>query len=165
MVSAEQLEHRRTLGFRDLDCLTTAKEVQEALTRKLGDAAVEVKVILTKAKICSQKLTIVELEQNAASKLLETGGLRIGMMVYRPRKRIVVTRCYKCLMFGHLSRNCKGPDRIECCYKYREKSPRCVACADRGASVDQLGHVLGSGACQSFRDALAEAKRRRVQKV
>lgn len=170
----KRLEPKETLEFRDLDCLTTVEEVQEALVRELGETAGVAKVIVTKANDRGQKLAIVELEQRAASKIMEAGRLKIGMVICRLRWRTVVARCFKCLVFGHLSRNCQGPDRKECYYKCGGKShqaadckeaPKCVACADRGVGIDNLGHVLGSGSYPSFRDALAEAKGKTAQRA
>lgn len=174
MGSVKRLEPKETIKLRDLDCLTTAEEVQEALVRELGEAAGTAKVIVPKANNRGQKLAIVELEQKAATKLMKTDRLRIGMVMCRHRWRTVVTRCFRCLAFEHLASNCKGPDRRECCYKCGEKAdmavdcrvtPKCVACADSGVGADQLGHVLGSGKCRFFRDALADAKKRTAQRV
>lgn len=160
---------RVTLEIMDLDSLTTEDEVCQALQQDLEDITGEMKVSLTKINSRGQRMAIVELNEQEANKLLEKTRIKVGWINCRVRRRTLVTRCFKCLNFGHESRNCKGPNRENMCYKcgaegHKAKTCtaqaiRCVLCSDLGVEQDQLSHAIGSGACHSFRQALEIAKK------
>lgn len=158
---------RATLEIRDLDSVTNKEDVEEALKNELHDASGDLTISITKPNSRGLKLAIVEMDEQAASNLLEKGGIKIGWVKCRVRQRVLVTRCFRCLGYGHIARNCTGPDRISLCYRCGENghkaaicksTPRCMLCMDLKGEVEDLTHIPGSGGCMVFREALAEAK-------
>lgn len=110
---------------------------------------------------------IVEIDTARAIKLLEKGKLKIGWINCRLRKRTMVSRCYRCLDYGHQSRDCKGPDRTHLCFrcgkpghkaKECKTDPNCMLCI--GNDAVNSNHTPGTGECAVFRRALAEAKKK-----
>lgn len=161
------LEPRCSLEIRDLDCLTAKEEVEEALKRDIPDLG-EVKVGLTSENPRKQRMAIVDLGEKAAVKLLKQARIKIGWVYCRVRERVKVTRCYKCLGYGHLSNICQGPDRSNMCYKCGKlghkaqtcSAPKCcVLCREAGADPAGLDHIPGTGVCGVFRAALQKVKR------
>ena len=132
----------------------------EALKRELLDAKENFEVTLTKVNARGLRLVIVKLEERHAMKLVEAVKLRVGWVRCRVRLRTEVRRCYKCLGFGHWTSQCKGPDRHDLCFRCGteghksaicDKSPKCVLCLSSGENGD---HILGSGTCKTFKEAL-----------
>ena len=162
------LEPMCSLEIRDLDCLTEKVEVEEALKRECPEVT-NARVGITSVNARGQKLAVVEVPEQYARKLLNSGRIKIGWVVCRVRMRIVPTKCYRCLDYGHTSAACKGPDRRTACRrcgqaghqaKTCKESESCVLCRDRGASGESVAHTAGSGRCPIFR---AELERARVR--
>ena len=53
------------------------------------------------------KLAVMVLPEEEARKLEEITHLKVGMTSCRVRRRMVITRCFRCLKFGHQRRNSK----------------------------------------------------------
>lgn len=105
-----------TIEIRDLDCLTTKEDVQEALIRET-DKTTDFKVHVFDANSREQKMALATADGETASLLLRNGRIKIGWMNCRIRQRLTVTRCHRCLDYGHIKVNCKGPDRSAACWK------------------------------------------------
>ena len=162
-----ELVPRVVLEIRDLDSCTSSEEVEEALKRDLQDYKGFLQSVLTRPNARAQRMAIVTVETPAAEKLMATARIKIGWVNCRIRRRATVTRCYKCLGFGHLSPDCKGPDRSKRCYRCGTEdhkiagcnaTPRCFLCPEQADKPDSRNHTAGSGACGAFREALANAK-------
>lgn len=154
------------LEILDLDCLTDSDDVAKALQRDL-EAVADRKVYVSPPNAREQKMAICHVDEQEAGRLLKTGRIKIGFVNCRIRTRVMVPRCYKCLGYGHYRRDCKGPDRRDCCWKCGggdhvgkgcTKPPACFLCQEPGK--DRPAHVAGSGQCPAFTKALTEAKTR-----
>ena len=162
--NVRELTPRGSLEIRDLDCCATEEEVREALKSKLPEYRGELQVKVTKTNTAEQRAAIVVLEEVAAAHLLKTRLLRVGFVNCRVRRREIMTRCYRCLGYGHRSHGCKGPDRSACCYRCGQRGhkvaactaiPECFLCKGEAKSEGRR-HVAGSGACPTFREALSK---------
>lgn len=163
--AVSSLEPKTTLEILDLDECTEEDEVQAALLRDYPDIG-EVKVGLTPANSRGQRVAILQLPDRLAGPLLTVGKIKIGWVYSRIRRRATVTRCFKCLGFGHLSNRCTGPDRSHACYKCGEvghksktceAAEKCLLCA--AAKSTDTNHLLGSGRCMAFRVELEKARK------
>jgi hypothetical protein len=166
--SVRTLEPRATLEVRDLDELATNDEVAAAVESALG-AKVEKKVFVSKANARGQKMAIVTVGVREAAKLLEEGHLKIGWVNCRVREKLEVTRCYKCLGFGHTANRCSGPDRSKLCFKCGGQDHRantckatesCFLCAEAGLKGDSVLHAARSGRCPAYKQALQKLRSR-----
>lgn len=162
------LEKRSPIEIKDLDELTTPGEVEQAIRRDLPEMTGELKVWLTEANQRGLRMAVVDLSETAASSLLKQRHIKVGWVSCRMRLRTVVQRCHRCLSYGHLARNCRGPNRAKLCGKCCKeghvakdcKAPmNCFLCAEKGVEQANLTHVPGSGKCAVFRDALNKAKK------
>lgn len=158
---------KTSLEIRDLDAHTTGEEIEAALKRDLKELAEQPKIYVSKPNSRGQSFAVVELSEKVANELLKIERIKIGWVNCRVRRRIQVERCFKCLGYGHRSRNCKGPDRTAACFKCGKTGHKgancnsevqCVLCKELKLSTDQLRHIPGSGKCQVFRYALARAR-------
>nr|AGO14404.1 hypothetical protein CsmBAC4b19.2 [Cotesia sesamiae] [Cotesia sesamiae Mombasa bracovirus] len=157
-----------TIEILDLDEISTESEVREALKREFKDSLEIKRVNLTKPTPRGNRAAFCEIDEANATKALNKARIKIGWVNCRIRPVAKVTRCFKCLGFGHRTENCTGPDRSKCCYKCGEdnhkstncvEKPKCFLCTVDKDAQDGLGHIAGSGACKAFRTALAAAER------
>ena len=101
------------------------------------------------------KLAVVVDPEDEAAKLEELPQLKVGTTSYREQCRVVVTRCFSFLEFGHQRRSCKGEDRPSMYYKLGETVHSAKSCTGMQKCFlyvnEECGHVVCSGACAIFR--------------
>jgi len=113
--SVRKTENVFKVELRDLDGMTTSEEIILAINREADTAAEEVKVLRTWNTYGGSKAAVILAPKDVAEKLLKAGRLRVGLVYCRIRESETKERCFKCLGYGHLSRECKGVDRSKCC--------------------------------------------------
>ncbi|KAM8702186.1 hypothetical protein ACLKA7_000744 [Drosophila subpalustris] len=145
------LSHRVTIECKDLDEITTAKDIVDALRSQMEitDAAVD-DINLRKGYGGTQTASI-RLPAESARKALSAGLLKVGWVRCRLRERVNITKCYRCLEFGHLARHGRSEvDRSKMCRrcgKYGhlakdcKEEPQCMFCKDKGSDWK---HIAGS---------------------
>lgn len=148
-----------TLQCRDIDEVTTEEELRSALKEQceLGEAQMIIR--LRKGPYGMQVATIT-LPVDAANKALKVGKIKVCWSVCPLSISQRPEVCYRCQEFGHLARNCKGPDRTNLCRRCGEdghkaldckKPPKCMICStDEGRN-----HVTGGPKCSTFKKAVA----------
>ena len=130
----------------DLEPTIEAKDVEDAV-RSLFDKEpeLELRVSLSKTPYRGSRKTYVLLEEARALK---------------------VNRCFRCLGFGHIAADCRGPDRSRCCWRCGEEGhlagsctgkPRCFLCAER-KEKPRNDHIPGTMRCAAFREAAPNRK-------
>ena len=153
------------LEIKDLDEVTTEEEIIEAFERQL-DGAKERKVVVKSIRNAygGTRTAVIAMPADLARKAVRMNKLRVGWVVCRIREKIVVTRCYRCWDFGHLARNCKGPDRSKSCHRCGGEGhlvrtcthpPNCCLCEGK----DKQTHATGSFKCPNYQKALRMAER------
>lgn len=136
------------LEIKDMDEVTTEKEIVEAFERHL-EAAKERKVVVKSLRTAygGTQTAVIALPADLARKAVQLDKIKIGWVRCRIREKIVATRCYRCWAFGHLARNCKGPDRSKNCHRCGEgghiartctKTPNCCLCQEKTENRMQL---------------------------
>ena len=78
---------------------------------------------------------VMVLPEDEAIKLEKQSHLKVRMPSYRVRRRVVVTRCFECLEFGHQIRSCKEEDRSSLCYKCGESGHSAESCTGKKHSA------------------------------
>lgn len=118
-----------------------------------------------KANRREKLIVIVELNEQAVNKLLETTRIKVGWISNWVRRRAQFDQCFKCLGYGHQFRFCKEPDHSGLCYKSGMGGHRANTCTSephyvlcKGLTTKpenmNLKHIPGSGECFVFRRAL-----------
>lgn len=148
----------------DIDEFTTTEDVSAALDGVLN-AEDRPSVCIQKMRRAFRRTQIAVLVAPAevATRLLAEETLRVGWVSCRLRPSESVTRCFRCLAYGHYARECKHPvDRSKWCLRCGKPdhlartcvaAPMCIPCADAGLDAK---HHIGGNQCALYR---AEAKR------
>lgn len=139
---------RTSIFILGMDESITKDEVREAIIRDTGAGvlAEDIKRV-TKGRYDLQT-ALVDLPEETASKLLAAKHIRIGWSNCAIREKVNLTRCYRCLEFGHRARECKSEkNRMEDClncgasgHKSNEckNSPSCIICGVEGHRADSI---------------------------
>ncbi|XP_049548805.1 tol-Pal system protein TolA-like [Anopheles darlingi] len=134
------LSHDTAIECRNLDSITTESELEKALKEQCG--VKEISSLRLRKGFDNMKVATVWLHPQEAGKLLAKGSVKLRWSVcpirVAPRVDPSTRKCYKCLELGHLSVNCKGPDRSKLCYN----------CGGEG-------HALGGPRCNAYRSRAA----------
>ena len=158
------LEQRAEVLVKDIDEVTTKDEIIEAIKAQFEEEVKPEHVYLRKSFGETQTASI-SLQLTGAAKLVKAGKMKIGWVVCRIREKTEVTKCFRCLEFGHIARNCKNEDRTKRCRRCGEdghvaksckKEPSCMFC--RKNNLEETRHVAGSGGCPTLKKALASRK-------
>lgn len=99
----------------DVDELTDKEKVLAAMAQA-ADGSVP-RLGSLRRTYRSAKITVVVLPTPMAKRLYAAGRIRVGLVYARVRQAELPSRCYRCLAFGHIARECTGPDRSGVCWR------------------------------------------------
>lgn len=102
------LSQRITVEVRDIDEISTIAEINEAVRTHIGPEVLPDNAVTLKKAYGETQIATMSLPGEAAKKLLELGKLRIGWTICRIRERIELKKCFKCLEFGHIAKQCRS---------------------------------------------------------
>ena len=157
------LTHRMTIECKDIDEVTTKEEICTAIREQFGiEEKALTEAISLRETFGHTQTALISLPAESAKKLLDASRIKIGWVVCRIRERAKITKCFKCLEFGHLAKFCRnGVDRSKLCRscgneghiaKHCKEEPSCMFC--RGDRTQDAKHIAGSNKCPVFRRAL-----------
>ena len=151
----------------DLDPTTEMEDVEDAVRSFFDkESELELRVSLRKTPYRGNRKAYVLLEEPRTMKLLKGVHIKIGWVYCRVRRKEEVNRCFRCLGFGHIAADCRGPDRSRCCWKSGEKGhlagsctgkPRCFLCSAR-EEKSRNDHIPRTMRCAAFREAAPNRK-------
>ncbi|KAJ8964371.1 hypothetical protein NQ317_003016 [Molorchus minor] len=129
----------KTVTIKDLDSVSTKKEIEMAIAHLLGIKEEEVTVGPPKTLLRGQPSD----HPNHAVELVNKGTVRIGLNQCPIDEFVKVLQCFRCLKYGHRRDECKeGTDRSAECLrcggnghkaKECERTEHCVLCQKRWA--------------------------------
>lgn len=156
-----------TIHVLDIDATTTKDQVEEAI--KNMPTCSNLQDVVVKSMRPSRdgnQIATVQVSRNNANILLMAKRIKIGWVNCRVRERVAVTRCYKCLDFGHTLKECKGPDRSNLCINCHQPGHKARECDGPHfcPSCNTNEHRPDSTNCPKFRE-LIKAQRKIARKA
>ena len=151
----------------DLEPTIGVEDVDDAVRSFFDhEPELELRVSLSKTPYRGIRKAYVLLEMARALKLLKGAHIKIGWVSCRVRRETEAKKCYRCLGFGHMAADCRGPDRSKSCWRCGEEGhvagsctvkPRCYLCAVK-KDKPRNDHIPGTMRCAAFREAAPNRK-------
>lgn len=165
-VSVIQKTNEVTLHITDIDGDIEENELKEEIKKNNKDNGDNIQILALRQMRNGNKAATIKAERKIAEGLLKTGKIRIGWVQCDIRKRIQITRCFRCLGYGHRTGDCQGEDRSDLCIKCGKKGhvakdcnnpPYCTTCNKDGHRADQM-------VCPTFRKLINQESRKRARR-
>lgn len=129
---------------------TTSKALRTISPRK-GFGGSQTGLILAPSELCR--------------KLLSHGRLCVGIVSCRVRLRNQRVRRFQCLLLGHTSRDCNGPDRRECRMRCSVLDHKAAGCTSSNVEAWHLASQLASEALKDKEESPTEAEIRSAKSM
>ncbi|KAJ8912626.1 hypothetical protein NQ315_015138 [Exocentrus adspersus] len=148
-----------TLYIKEIDGITSAEEVEAALLEEITDPSDRAEIKIGKLRPFyggNQAVTIV-LGSKPARALIRKGYIRIRLNQCKVVERLEVTRCFKCLGYGHKRDKCNAEeDFTNACIRCGKQGHKAVDCKEVKYCLNCRAHrhTSGSGKCPDFRAAV-----------
>lgn len=136
------LQQRALVEVRDLDQWTSSNEVLDEVCRSTCADQEAVKVISLRKRFGDSQMALVSLPLSDSRVLVSSGRLRIGMISCRVRMAEPKRRCFRCLAYGHSSKDCDGPDRSKWCKRCGSQSHFAKDCNAAVSEAKAFGKLL-----------------------
>jgi len=137
------LQQRTLLEIRDIDAWAVKEDIIDFITRETSGAREAISVISLRSTYGSTQTALVLMPTCQARGIVDKGRLRVSLVSCRvwvaERK---LSRCFRCLTFGHMSGQCKGPDRITCCRRCGEDGHKAADCSATELAVSAFARVV-----------------------
>lgn len=141
MARVRKLEDTSAVEIRDLDGMTTGDEVVRAAMEQTGEGVV--RLVSIREVNGGARAAVVVLSKIAARRICAEGRLRVGLVYARVRQAELPARCFRCLAFGHLSRDCQGVDRSKRCWRCGVDGHFAKACGADEEARTAFRRILG----------------------
>lgn len=166
--TVRNMQHSTVIELLDLDGTTVGEEVVDAIKLLTPQADRNfIKVLALRRTYGETQKAICSLPAAAADIILKEGKLKIGWSRCRVREKPKITQCYRCFDFGHIAKDCNGPDRTNKCRicsneghlaKDCQNQPHCLICSDN-KEIGGTNHIVGSRKCGAFRREVDKSKK------
>lgn len=146
-----------TIHVLDIGAALTKDEVESAIKMSVGNReAQSIRIKSMRPSRDGNQIATVQTSRVARNVLLKLGRVKIGWVGCRIRERVEVTRCFKCLEFGHRRKDCKGQDRSDFCLNCNQTGHTAKDCASESFCpvCQKTGHRADSTKCLKFRELL-----------
>ncbi|KAL1461970.1 hypothetical protein WDU94_013828 [Cyamophila willieti] len=161
-VSAKSETHENSIIIRNIDTVTSTKQVAAAVGIRLGREASEFesKINLKPNYRRNAQVAILRLNDEDLLKLGKT--FRLGWTECTVEKIVVPKRCHNCRAYGHIARDC-AQEKFEIkgiCRRCNQSGHNSKSCNNEAQCRDcnVNGHISGTMACQKYRNLVREAK-------
>ncbi|CAH1107111.1 unnamed protein product [Psylliodes chrysocephalus] len=156
-------DEMEVIHIRGMDLVTTAEEMQEAITNRLGEWNAENRIGNIRPLANNTIAATVSVRKEDADILLRNKFIKIGLVRGRMEKSLKVERCTRCWSFDYHNRDtCDGPDRHDLCFKCGEKDHASSTCNNEAkcpvCPVEENQHKFGTIKCAEFKRALNKAR-------
>lgn len=146
-----------TLHIAGIDPTMDSNEVEKEFKNQVQqvsreeDEEVELCVTSLRPSYSGNLNATITTSRGIAERLVQIGTIKLGWSRCRVRERINISRCYRCLDFGHTANACENAIREKICYncskdghngKECKSESYCMKCKIDGHRADSTGCLL-----------------------
>lgn len=117
----------------------------------------EPEVKLTTESRYGKITAIIDAERNLCNKLLDKRKIQIGLSLCNVSEKVVLQKCFRSWLYGHMAKGYTGTDRNKACLKEGHKVGQSGNPPYRCA---KKGHNHGSMVCDQYKKAAKQRRRR-----
>ncbi|KAK9695122.1 hypothetical protein QE152_g33067 [Popillia japonica] len=157
-----------TIFVLGMDPTTRGEEVRHAIAADIKVNETDIKIRAIRTGKNEEQTVIAEIPSDQALPLIKLRKLRIGWTECGIRERIDIVRCFRCLQYGHKTRECKAQiDRSKDCIKCGEASHKGKDCTNRNRCVkcNMDGHRADQFKCPYFTKLVEDMRKQKIQPV
>lgn len=136
--------------------LAEREDVARAISQRFGEEVAAESVTLQRFYQGDQR-AFVRLPRRMANALVGTRltfGYSSCWVSFAPARPMEKMRCHRCLLRGHLARNCKGPNRSTLCRKCGGEGHKVAACPNQArCPACEEPHIIGGDKCKNRRSS------------
>ena len=154
--------HAIVVQLRDLDEVTTASEICEALhsqcqIRRPDESSIRI----SKKGPQGTQTAFINLPALDAVRVIKQHKIRVGWVYSRVRECITPKLCYKCWGYNHIARNCSAEaDRRNLCWKCGQEGHKSSKCGNpQKCAICGGNHAAGSARCTEYQKAVQCGRR------
>lgn len=142
----------------DIDASMSCEEVKEAVNDAVGGRDGQMtKIRSIRPSRDGNQIATVQVTKTVASALNRKGRIKIGWVNCRVRERVTISRCFRCLEFGHRAFECKGPDKSHLCTNCNKPGHRSRECTGAPfCPTCETEHRADTTKCPIFRNLIKE---------
>jgi len=141
-IEVRTLQQKALLEIRDLDQWASQEEVIDAVAMVTGANRDAVRTIGLRKCYGGTQTALVIAPAALCRNVLLQGRIRVGMVNCRVRQGVSRARCFRCLSFGHTSKDCGGPDRSKWCKRCGSQSHFAKDCNASASEAEAFGKIL-----------------------
>ncbi|KAJ8928756.1 hypothetical protein NQ314_018609 [Rhamnusium bicolor] len=152
-----------TLHISDVDPTVTEEEIRDALNAHIDIDKNLIKITSLRPSRNQNHMATAILPREAARELSRKGKIKIGWVLSRVRERVSVTRCFRCLEFGHIQQGCAGVDRSGECLNCGKTGHKAKDCKNESFCAKcQIGeHRTDSTRCPHYKKIVEDVSKRK----
>lgn len=110
------LQQRTLIEIRDIDAWSGQSDVRDSIHQEMLIPEDSIKVVSLRSAFGGSQTALVLLPTANAKEIVADGRIKISVVYCRVRlAEKKKTRCYRCLAFDHVAKECIGVDRTNCC--------------------------------------------------
>ena len=111
--------------------------------------------------INKRRSAFVDVTSDPAECLLKREKLEIAWIKCKISELVTPVKCFRCQMYGHMSKVCKETESTDKCLRCCEKGHKAKDCSNRRKCIQCKGdgHAVGTMNCPVFRDLVSAMKR------
>lgn len=143
----------------DIDGDLNVQQIEEAVKRSVGNAREgDVRLLSCRPNQRGNQTATLAVKKGTATTLIKKGTLKIGWVPCRLRARVNITRCFRCLDFGHHTNECNGEDKTNICLKCGKENHKAKDCNNTSfcLTCKKEGHRAEQTACPYYRKLIRE---------
>lgn len=148
-----------------IDAAITEEELKEEIAKSIHLDKEKIEITSLRPDKYEQFTAVVELPKEYVRKISDVGKIKIGWVNCTVKERVQIARCFRCLEYGHVIRECKAANHGEICVKCGQNGHRAKDCPNESfcTKCNIKGHRPDQIKCPRYKKMIEKERKRRNQ--